>query len=320
MTGRRFSIGALLLVLAALAGWLLATSRAPATRSVVAVQDAAPDAERTSRAPIEAATPAAASVAALVPESLPLAQRLPALESLAREGHPEAACRLAVERIRCAQLRRWRPDGDDLERELRLESEGSLEQANDLASESLLRVRLKSECEQAGATGDADVLSLLAAAASKHGPAAVLYFEVGRTLRHRRGIYQDPAFDALRRNAARHLQAAFEAGVPEASRSLQMAHWIDSDFATGLVEDDPARAWFHLVLSSQLFGTTLHPDTVARVGLPEADRARITAEATAHRLRHFGPGVFRARGMDARGIHGQPELTASDFCGPPIPL
>lgn len=317
MSARRFALVSLLLAaVVALVFW----SQRPRTDDIAPSAGASDDASNvTEPLPIEEARPDVATDAALPSEALPLSQRLPALEALARAGHPEAGCRLAVERLRCARLRRWQADGHDLDREARLEAEGKLEQANEVASQSLMRLQQKSECEAAGALGDADALTLLApAAAAGHGPAAVLYFEAGRGMRSQRGIYQHPGFDAWRRNAARQLQAALDAGVPEAARSLLMAYWMDGDFASGLVPDDPQRAWFHLVLASELFGSSIHPDTAANLALPDAAvRERIAAEARAFRRERFGEAVYEARPLDPAGIHRQPGLTASDFCREP---
>ncbi|ODS64504.1 MAG: hypothetical protein ABS41_02065 [Arenimonas sp. SCN 70-307] len=322
MTGRRIVVGTLVLaVLAAWMAWTLLPGAGDGARNDEARQTA-----RASDAPAQDARergdpPEPPPDAVLPSEALPLAQRLPALEALALAGNPEAACRLAVERIRCARLKRWQPDGFDRSREDRLEAEGKLDQANDVANDSLLRIQQKSDCEAAGAGDDPDLLSLLApAAAAGHGPAAVLYFEAGSNLHDQRGIYQHPGFDAWRRNAARQLQAALDAGVPEASRSLLKAYAMDGDFASGLIGDDPARTWFHLVLSSQLFGTTIHPRTAARINLPEAERVRIAAEATTFRRDRFGERVFAGRALDAWGITRQPGSTASATCGPPISL
>lgn len=322
MTTRRIAAFAIALaLLAALAAWMLRHEPqdiAPPDDAASVVRSATvPD----TAMPVEASRPSPSASAPLPPESLPLSERLAALAALARAGHPEASCRVAIEHLRCARLARWTPDGGDKAREARLEAEGKLEEANEVAGQSLRRISQKQACEAAGVRDDGDLLALLApAAASGHGPAAVLYFEAGRNLRHRRGVYQDPAFDAWRRNAARQLQAAFDAGVPEAARSLMMAYWSDGDFAIGLVPDDPRRAWFHLVLSNELFGRELHPDNAARLGLGDAESARIAAEATAFRRERFGSATFLPRPMDAASLLHQSGLSASDICGPPMRL
>lgn len=322
MTGRRIVVGALVLaVFAAGIVWTVLPGTRDVTRNHDARQTANASDAPASDAPERGDPPAPPPDALLPSEALPLAQRLAALEALALAGNPEAACRLAVEQIRCARLRRWQPDGFDRTREDRLEAEGKLDQANDVALDSLLRIQQKSDCEAAGAGKDPDLLALLApAAAAGHGPAAVLYFEAGSYLHDQHGIYQHPGFDAWRRDAARQLRAALDAGVPEASPSLLKAYAMDGDFASGLIADDPARTWFHLVLSSQLFGSTIHPQTAARVNLPEAERVRIATEATTFRRERFGERVFARRALDAWGITRQPGSRASATCGPPMPL
>lgn len=321
MTTRRIAVFAVALaLLAALAAWMLRSESPSDAPADPTAGDERPAVSGTAMG-VEPTKPPPSASAPLPPESLPLQERLRALEALARAGHAEANCRVAVERLRCARLASWQPGGYEQVREAELEAEGKLEQANELASQTLLRISQKQACEAAGVRSDGDLLALLApAAASGHGPAAVLYFEAGRSLRHGRGIYEHPAFDAWRRDAARHLQAAFDAGVPEAAHSLMMAYWTDGDFASGLVPDDPRRAWFHLVLSNELFGHEFHPDNAKLLGLGDAETARITAEATAFRRERFGDAMFVARAMDAESLLRQPGLVASDICGPPMRL
>src|SRR5690606_30297005 len=136
-----------------------------------------------------------------------------------------------------------------------LESRGQLEEANQAAEATLLRIAQKKACGSAPPIESVGSLALLGpAAAAGHVPSALLYFELGHEFRNERGIFVHPQFDAWRRNAARNLQAAFEAGHPGAAQALGRAYLNDGDFANALVPDDPGRAYLHLQLASRLSG------------------------------------------------------------------
>jgi len=278
-----------------------------------------PDARPT---PASAAEPArAAGDETLPPETLALSQRLAELERLAKAGHPEASCQLVVERLRCGFLQRWQPERGERSRELALESAGKLEEANLAAETTLLRIEQKRACGTAPPIESVDSLALLGpAAAAGHAPSAVLYFELGHEFRNERGIFMHPHFDAWRRNAARHLQAAFDAGHPGAARALGRAYLDDGDFANGLVPDDPRRAFLHLQLAALLNGQEGRLAPEPSLGLDANERARLKAEAVRLHRDRFGGRTYRSSELSARGPFRQPQLSASDFCGAPKPL
>lgn len=253
-------------------------------------------------------------------ETLDLAQRLAELERLAAAGHPEASCQLVVERLRCGFLQRWQPERGDRSRELRLESQGRLEQANEAAEATLLRIAQKRACGTAPPIESIDSLALLGpAAAAGHAPSALLYFELGHEFRNERGIFAHPHFDAWRRDAARHLQAALDAGHPGAARALGRAYLDDGDFANGLVADDPRQAYLYLQLASELSGGRRRLSESFDMGLPTDQRARLKAEAARLHRERFGGRTYDSPELSARGPFRQPELSASDFCGPARP-
>lgn len=269
-----------------------------------------------------ASTPAADAPASALPaETLPLSQRLAELQRWADAGHPEASCRLVVERMRCRMLRISRPQAAAGGFERRLEEQGRLEEANAEAEKALRRLEQDAACREADAGGEGGALALLApAAAAGHAPSQLLYFTIGRQFRFQRGIYAHPGFDAWRRDAARYLRAAAEAGLPEANEALARAARTDSDFADGLVPDDPAEAYLRQRLAARLFGRDNFRPGQRGYGLDEATQARLEAEAERLHRERFGGRQFRYRPLDASGPNGEPALTASDFCGPPLPL
>jgi hypothetical protein len=254
-------------------------------------------------------------------ESLPLAQRMAELQRWADAGHPEASCRLAIERMRCRMLRARPQDAGPSDHEERLAQEGKLEAANAVAEAQLMRIEQAAACREANPGTEVGALALLApAAAAGHAPSQVLYFSIGKQFRFQRGIYQHPGFDAWRRDAARHLSAAARAGEPEAASALARALGNDSDLGDGLVPDDPRAAYVQRALADRLFGRETHPSWAQRAGIDEPERRRLEAEAARLHQERFAGRRYRDRQLDASAPHRLPALSASDFCGPPIPL
>jgi len=272
--------------------------------------------------PTVATTPTADAPASALPaETLPLAQRLAELQRWAEAGHPEASCRLVVERLRCRMLGITPPGAAPSHREQRLEADGLLEEANEEASRTMLRIEQAAACREAGAGGEGGALALLApAAAAGHAPSQLLYFSIGRHFRFQRGIYQHPGFDAWRRDAARYLRAAAAAGLPEATEALARAARSDTDFADGLVPDDPGEAYLQQRLAARLFGRDNFRPGQRGYGIDDAAQAQLDAEAARLHEARFGGRRFQYRPIDASGPDQSPTLSASDFCGPPIPL
>lgn len=267
-------------------------------------------------------TPRADAPASALPaETLPLAQRMAELQRWSEAGHPEASCRLAIERMRCRMLRARPPQAGPSPYEQQLEREGQLEAANAEAEAGLLRLEQAAACRDANPGDEVGALALLApAAAAGHAPSQVMYFAIGNQFRFQRGIFQHPGFDAWRRDAPRYLQAAFDAGLPEASRGLVTAYGGDTDFASGLVPDDPAQAYLHLRLRHLLDGEEWNAMYDRRPGLDDARRRQLQAEAERLHRERFGGRRYLPRGLDASAPYRLPALSASDFCGPPIPL
>lgn len=322
---RRLPLLAALLALVMLGAWWLrpdSLGTDPATPPAAA--DVAHAAEATASTKARAPTTTGNTSLASEPlpaETLPLSQRLAELERLAAGGHAEASCQLVVERLRCGFLQRWQPERGNRSRELRLESQGQLEEANAAAEATLLRIAQKRACGAAPPIESVGSLALLGpAAAAGHAPSALLYFELGHEFRNERGIFQHPHFDAWRRDAARHLHAAFEAGHPGAAHALGRAYLDDGDFANGLVPDDPRRAYLYLQLSGHLSGGRRRLSDDFHMGLDAEERERLKAEAQRLHRERFGGRSYASPELSARGPFRQPALSATDFCTAPKAL
>ena len=94
----------------------------------------------------------------------------------------------------------------------------------------------------------------------------------------------------------------------------------DSDFATGLLPDDPEKAFLYLRLRHLLSGEAWSTAYDRRFTRNEAHRSQLEAEAVRLHQEKFGGRRFLARGLDPSAPYRLPALTATDFCGPPIPL
>lgn len=304
------------LALALAGAWLLQTwapgvDEPPAPLATESVQDPAETDVTDSSPPAGDPMPGAP----LPDESLPLPQRLAELERLASAGHPQASCRLVIERLRCRQLRRWDPDKGARSRELRFESEGHLELANEVAEANLLRIRQKQDCRNAPPIESTEALALLGqAAAAGHAPSSLLYFQIGHEFRRERGIFRHPHFDAWRRDAPRRLQSAFEAGHPGAAHALGRAYLDDGDFANGLVPDDARQAYLHLRLAARLSGGRRRIAENFDMGLDEQTRAELDAQARQLHRERFGDRTYDSPEMSTMSPHRQPALSATDFC------
>lgn len=320
MSRRRRWFGFVLLALVC-AGAVSLWTRTDDPRHDVADDQAAPAGPDAPLAPASAAeSDSAVRDEPLPPETLALSQRLAELERLAEAGHPEASCQLVVERLRCGFLQRWQPERGERSRERVLESAGKLEEANQAAEATLLRIAQKRACGTAPPIESIGSLALLGpAAAAGHAPSAVLYFELGHEFRNERGIFRHPHFDAWRRDAARHLQAAFDAGHPAAARALGRAYLDDGDFANGLVPDDPRLAFVHLQLTALLTGEQGPLAPAMDLDLDPRERARLSAEAARLHRDRFGGRTYDGPELSARGPFRQPGFSAADFCNLPRP-
>ena len=323
---RRIPLLIAVLVLVMLGAWWLRPAglgtggAQPSLTAATAAADTAPLSAEPDPSPAPAASKALAGEP-LPAETLPLSQRLAELERLAAGGHAEASCQLVVERLRCGFLQRWQPERGNRSRELRLESQGQLEEANQAAEATLLRIAQKKACGDAPPIESVGSLALLGpAAAAGHAPSALLYFELGHEFRNERGIFQHPHFDAWRRNAARHLHAAFEAGHPGAAHALGRAYLDDGDFANGLVPDDPRLAYLYLQLSGHLSGGRRRLSEDFHMGLDAEERERLKAEAQRLHRERFGGRSYATPELSARGPYRQSALSATDFCTAPKAL
>lgn len=255
---RRLAIGLLLLVATGLMWWWLTDEPV-----VTGVEPAAsiPNAQRPAHeeARGEAAPRLSGSgspTVSLPPSGSPLAESLGPLQALADAGSSQAACRLAIELLRCAHLESTKsmrtPDGRPLD-VIAAES-GNLEHANRLGQMDIRRIELMQQC----ATVDPALLAAapryLAAAARAGEPEAMLRYA---TRAQDGGSFssafaRDPDFARWRLEAPAMLMRALEAGRPEAVELLASAHRHDANPLSALFGNDPVQERAYQLLAARL--------------------------------------------------------------------
>lgn len=255
-----------------------AKRESPETRPVASPDDPFPTtpgarAKRPTRAPLPAV-------------DAPLAVILEPLAARADAGDSRAACRLAMELIRCSALPFNAPVAGytDTAGELAMEAKGDLDAADSIALAELERLRQQAECRHVpDSLKDRGGHYLAQAARAGEPEAMVRYADVQHWPMDGRGVYSDPEFDRWRRDAAAMLHRAFAAGVPEAPFYLLIGYQADAGGLSTLVPDDPVRAEAIHMLMVRLHGWR------ARSGPSSLDAESLARAAALARQWHEGP-------------------------------
>ena len=276
MSKHRFVIGAAVAVgLLACGYWLL--SRSP--------HDVAKAGEATAPLPQSVpATPAPAETPPLAPATrprvplpapgAPIDQIADALKARADSGDSQAACRLAVELLRCTYLEeakgvQWLGGNP----ELLMEKRGNIKAADQYAEMEIRKIQLGQHCQALDPALIKQAPRYLAAAALSGEPEAMLRYAIGT---HHglagQAFMSDPDFDQWRREAPGMLLRAAQSGRMEAVHYLDQAYRDDHTPLAGLIPNDPLRAHAWALLAFRLRG-------VERPALESA--AAVDAQATA---------------------------------------
>jgi hypothetical protein len=292
------------LVVAAMGVWLLF----PARETGEAVLTAAPT-------PVESGTrgagspgsaqprPALAAPAPLPLAGTPIAQVIAALKPRADAGDSRAACRLAVEMLRCRHLEeasRYVPfNGLPLD-EL-LAQNGNLDGADRFAEMEIRKIRLGQQC----AAVDRALLELapgyLADAAFAGEPEAMLRYAIGEQygISGSSAFVRDADFERWRRESPGMLLRAVQAGRPEAVNMLGLAYRSDGSPFAGLIADDPVQGLAWGLVYSRLSGAT---QPAFESNDPDV-QARASALASQWHARYFNNAVLAG---NVAALHLQP--------------
>lgn len=203
------------------------------------------------------------AVAASAPLPLPgtpIAQVIAALKPRADAGDSRAACRLAVEMLRCRHLEeasQYVP-GDGLPFDESLARRGNLDAADRFAEMEIRKIRLTQQC----AAVDSALLQLapgyLADAAFAGETEAMLRYAIGEQhgISGSSAFVRDPDFERWRRESPGMLLRAVQAGRPEAVNMLGLAYRSDDSPFAGLIADDPVQGLAWGLVFSRLSGAT----------------------------------------------------------------
>lgn len=236
-----------------------------------------------------ATVPASAGHAALADEPLPSAdapvlQVLDALKQRADAGDAHAACRLAIELLRCRNLPLMQmvagssdAGGDDSE--AAFARKGNLAAANFFAQAKLGVIEARQRCKDVSPGQTALAAAYLRQSARAGiGDAMVRYVDgQGFDPRAMFGVLQDPSFDAWRREAPALALRALRQGNPAMVPVLYVAYSSDGPLFGGLVKDDPVQARAYRVLLERLHNRVPRPDASLT---PEQQQAADTLAAT----------------------------------------
>jgi len=192
----------------------------------------------------------------------PLSTILLPLSDRADRGDPKAACRLAMELIRCQVTAYYQSIAafNDSSLEKKLEAEGNLKAADSIAANQMEQLLRSQECQAVPENLRDRGAHYLAMAARAGEPEAMLRYADGMHWPlDGRGVYSDPEFDAWRRDAPRMLRRAFEAGVPEAPFLYWVAYQHDYGALSALIPNDPVKAEATRTLMVRLHGWSERP-------------------------------------------------------------
>ena len=272
-------------------------------------QDFAPKASSARPSAQRATAPLPASNAPLATIAEPLADR-------ADRGDAKAACRLAMELLRCNSIEYWESSGfNNLERdEVNREKRGDFAGADTAAAAALERIDQLQQCRALPEGLRRQAAHYLRQAAHAGEPEAMLrYADTHHFRPDGRGMFAGAVFDDWRREAPGMLQRAFDAGVPEAPFYLMVGYQTDATLTDSLLPDDPFKAEALRLLLVRLHGITDRP---GHSRLDPAAQARAAALANAG---HEGPFKGRSYPRNQRlalrhVTERQRDGSAQDFC------
>jgi len=282
---------ALITAVAALALFLLQRGNAPAVNksptTTPAPQAGANRSLESTAARLNA--PAAEAPARLPAYNAPLAIIMEPLAARADTGDAKAACRLAMELIRCQGVEENQrfPGVSDAE-EAELEAKGKLDAADQAAKFKLYSLLAAQECLAVPDRLRGRAAHYLGQAARAGEPEAMVrYVDLNFWPLDARGVFADPEFDRWRRDAPGLLHRAFAAGVPESASTMFDAYQNDFGGVGSMIANDPVKSEALRLLMTRLHGWR---DRGNNSGLDAASLARASELA-----KQWHEGPFKGR-------------------------
>jgi hypothetical protein len=196
----------------------------------------------------------------LPPPGTPIAQIVGPLKARADAGDSRAACRLAIELLRCQHLEQAKAiqTADGLPLDVSMARRGQLDFADRLAEMDIRKIELGQQCQAVEPVLIAKAAHYLASAARAGEPEAMLRYATGEHhgVLGEMGFIRDPDFERWRRDAPGMLLRAAQAGRVDAAHALGTAYRTDMSPYSGLIPDDPLQGHAWRLLESRLLGSS----------------------------------------------------------------
>lgn len=301
MADRRVRAWVVLLVVLLLGGgsaWL-ATPPRPSPDDAAARSTQAAPASSPPAAADPSARPARQAPAPLPGKDAPLSTIAVQLDALAAAGDTRAACRLAVELLRCAEIadlmdavarQDAQPDPENAP-----EPDDDLEQAAHAADEDIWRIRQREQCDLLPPSLREQAWPRLRGAALAGEPEAMLRYANSAPIGMGVGnaFLGHTGFNDWRREAPAMVRRLFRSGDHDAGLLLMLSSSHDMDPLSGLMGGDRQTMLAYRLLFWRMRADAPPPPPTSAYSAAEVETAMRQAE-TWHRD-HFGNRLFPRR-------------------------
>ncbi len=278
-------------VLAGVGVWL--ATRAAPTSDIRAAQTATTTPQPAAAADgLPPSRPTRRHRAPLPAKEAPLSSIAAELEARASAGDTRAACRLAVELLRCAEIEEFstylKRQGPSDQPERPIASDADLAWAERSANEDIWRIRQQEQCDLLPRSLRDQAWSRLRAAALAGESEAMLRYassaQIGMGMDN--AFLAHPGFDDWRREAPPMVQRLFRSGDEDAALLLMLSSMGDMDPLSGLMGGDRHVSLAYRLLFWKMRADAPPPPPTSTYTAIEVERAMRQAEAW-HRD-HFG--------------------------------
>lgn len=193
----------------------------------------------------------------LPPANLPLAKIFSELQQRADDGNGQAACRLAIELMRCrhfnARAKYLTTDPSNHKQEGNDSLNDQLLSENSQDEERLMILERTKSCENISENHYKQIFKYLRQGAYAAEPDALIPYVSGDGLPMDFSRVRSHDFDVWRSEALPLAQSAMRIGDPASVLLLASAYDEDNDFFSGMVSNDPFQAEVMHQLHSRLF-------------------------------------------------------------------
>ncbi len=238
----------------------------------------------------------------LPPANLPLAKIYSELQQRADDGNGQAACRLAIELIRCrhfnARAKYLITDPSDHKQEGNNTLNDQLLSENSQDEERLSILERTKSCENISDEQYKQIFKYLRQGAYAAEPDALIPYISGDGLATDFSRIRSHDFDVWRSEALPLAQSAMRMGDPASVLLLASAYQEDNDFFSGMVSNDPFQAEIMSQLHSRLFAIP----TSVRTNQLTAEQNRTAANEAEQLFQQRFRGQTVPRGLSVNPV------------------